>query len=143
MTAKGDAMPSVPFAFQRLDHIQLTIPAGCEEQARQFYTGVLGLQEIEKPKALKPNGGVWFAVADIQLHIGVEQGQPPSKRHPAFEIDNLAAARTHLLARGVRVQEDTPIPGVQRFSCFDPFGNRIELMEIIGDKCQPTQGKAL
>jgi hypothetical protein len=33
------------------------------------------LEEIEKPEALKPHGGLWFKVAGIQLHIRVEAEQ--------------------------------------------------------------------
>lgn len=117
------------FTLIRLDHIQLTAPVGTEVAIRQFYGGVLGLREIEKPEALKPNGGVWFEAAGIQIHIGVEEGQSPSKRHPAFEVDDLAAARAHLLAHGIPIKDDTRIPGVERFSLTDPFGNRIELLE--------------
>lgn len=117
------------FTVTRLDHIQLTAPIGAEETARHFYVGILGFREIEKPEALQPNGGLWLEVADIQLHIGVEDNQSPSKRHPAFEVENLAVAREHLLANKVRIKEDTPIPGINRFSFFDPFGNRIELLE--------------
>lgn len=116
-------------SIKRLDHLQITIPYDGEDDARRFYSGILGLREIEKPDALKPNGGMWFEVAGIQLHIGVEQAQPPSKRHPAFEVDDLAALRRHLQQHGVRLKDDTPIPGVQRFSCLDPFGNRIEFLE--------------
>lgn len=132
MTTKQRELPyPMPFVIQRLDHIQITVPVGGEDKAREFYSSVLGMKEIEKPESLKPNGGVWFSVAGIQVHIGVEQAQTPSKRHPAFEVDSIANARQHLLNHGVRVQDDTPIPGVQRFSCFDPFGNRIELLEKI------------
>ncbi len=117
------------FRITRLDHIQITIPADGESQARNFYGSVLGLSEIEKPEALRPNGGMWFQAADIQIHIGVEGPQTPSKRHPAFAVDDLAALRQHLENCGVHIKEDTVIPGVHRFSCFDPFGNRIEFLE--------------
>lgn len=115
--------------FKRLDHVQICIPFGEEEKAREFYTRVLGLEEIEKPDALKPNGGLWFKVADIQLHIGVEEIQGKSKRHPAFEVEGLEQIREHLSENQVRIKEETPLPGLKRFSFFDPFGNRIELME--------------
>ena len=115
--------------FKRLDHVQLCIPFGAEEQARGFYSAVLGLEEIEKPDALKPNGGLWFQIADIQLHIGVEDVQGKSKRHPAFEVEGLDEIRQHLLANSVRVKEETAVPGMSRLSFFDPFDNRIELME--------------
>ena len=58
--------------IKRLDHVQICIPIGEEARAREFYTQVLGLEEVEKPEALKANGGLWFKIADIHLHIGVE-----------------------------------------------------------------------
>lgn len=119
------------FRIKRLDHVQICIPFDAEERAREFYTGVLGLEEIEKPDALKPNGGLWFQIADIQLHVGVEEVQGKSKRHPAFEVEGLEALRQHLLEKSVRIKEETAVPGVNRFSFFDPFDNRIELMERV------------
>jgi catechol 2,3-dioxygenase-like lactoylglutathione lyase family enzyme len=115
--------------IKRLDHVQICIPFGEEERAREFYTRVLGLEEIEKPDALKPNGGLWFKVANIQLHIGVEEMQGKSKRHPAFEVEGLEQIREHLQENQVKIKEETEVPGLNRFSFFDPFGNRIELME--------------
>ena len=117
--------------INRLNHIQLCIPVGAERQAREFYAGVLRLEEIEKPDALKPNGGLWFQVADIQLHIGVEEADNKSKRHPAFEVEDLEAARKHLVENGVKIKEEIAIPAVNRFSFLDPFGNRIEFLEVV------------
>ena len=117
--------------FKRLSHVQICIPAGKEEQARGFYSGLLGLEEIEKPEALKRNGGFWYQIADIQLHIGVEEIQNRSKRHPAFEVENIEQIKEYLIANGVEIREEIPVPGLNRFSFFDPFGNRIELMEEI------------
>ena len=117
--------------IKRLNHIQICIPVGMEERARGFYAGVLGLTEIEKPDALKPNGGLWFQMADVQLHIGVEDADNNSKRHPAFEVENLADARRHLESNGVKIKEEIEVPGVHRFSFLDPFGNRVELLEIV------------
>jgi catechol 2,3-dioxygenase-like lactoylglutathione lyase family enzyme len=117
--------------FKRLNHVQLCVPFGEEKSAREFYTRVLGLLEIEKPDVLKPNGGLWLKIADIQLHIGVEEVQGKSKRHPAFEVEGLGLIREHLQKHQVRIKEEPPLPGVNRFSFFDPFGNRIELMEKV------------
>jgi catechol 2,3-dioxygenase-like lactoylglutathione lyase family enzyme len=36
--------------FKRLNHIQICIPVGKEMEARRFYTDILGLEEIPKPK---------------------------------------------------------------------------------------------
>lgn len=35
-----------------IDHIQVAIPYGSEQQARAFYAGILGLDVIQKPATL-------------------------------------------------------------------------------------------
>jgi len=115
--------------FKRLHHIQLCIPIGAEAQAREFYCGVLGLREIEKPENMRNKGGFWLQIADIELHIGAEPHENKSKRHPAFEVEGLAEIRAVLDQQGIRIQENKPLPHFNRFSFFDPFNNRIELLE--------------
>jgi catechol 2,3-dioxygenase-like lactoylglutathione lyase family enzyme len=115
--------------FKRLDHVQVCIPRGAEPQAREFYGRLLGLEEIEKPEAIRKNGGMWYSVAGAQLHVGVEDSVAPSKRHPAFEVENVEGVRAFLERNGVRTKDETAIPGMSRFSFLDPFGNRIELLE--------------
>src|SRR5215475_11879141 len=117
--------------FKRLDHVQICIPTGKAEEARNFYSNIIGLTEIPKPQALLPNGGLWYQVADIQLHIGTENTTGKSKRHPAFEISNLDEVRSYLVDKGVRIKDEIQIPGQKRFSFFDPFDNRVELLEKI------------
>lgn len=124
-------MTAMRIQFKRLDHVQLCIPFGEEERAREFYTRMLGLEEIEKPDVLKPRGGMWFKIANIQLHIGVEEMHGKSKRHPAFEVEGLEQVREHLIENNVELREEPAVPGINRFSFFDPFGNRIELMEKV------------
>ena len=119
--------------FKRINHVQVCIPRGAESQAREFYGGLLGLEEIEKPEAIRANGGMWYVVADVQLHVGVEDTVAPSKRHPAFEVERVEEVRTFLEQNGVRTRDEPRLPGVKRFSLFDPFGNRIELMERTTD----------
>lgn len=116
--------------IKRLDHVQICIPFGKEDNARSFYTELLGLTEIEKPESLKANGGLWYKIGDIELHIGAEEmANYKSKRHPAFEIENLLETRTYLENHDVSTQDEKPIINVNRFSFFDPFGNRIEFLE--------------
>ncbi|MCA1029875.1 glyoxalase [Bacillus timonensis] len=116
--------------IKRLDHVQICIPIGQEANAREFYSGILGLTEMEKPESLKANGGMWYRVGDIELHIGVEQmDDVKSKRHPAFVVSSLREVRVFLESKGVTIQDEKPIPNVNRFSFFDPFGNRIEFLE--------------
>ena len=120
--------------FRRIDHVQVCIPPGEEQGARDFYGRVLGLEEIEKPEVLKKNGGLWYALADAQLHVGVEPVVAPSKRHPAFEVGRARDVRSYLERHGVRTKDEADIPGVAyRFSFLDPFGNRIELLEKTKD----------
>lgn len=57
------------FSFLKIDHIQLAAPKNSEHLARQFYSGILGLKEIEKPELLRKRGGVWFSIGTYQIHI--------------------------------------------------------------------------
>lgn len=117
--------------FNRLNHIQICIPQGEEEKGRKFYCEILGLKEIEKPELLRDNGGFWLVMNDIQIHIGTEELQGKSKRHPAFEVENLQTLYNYLLKQKVKLKEDQAIPGFKRFSLYDYWDNRIELMERI------------
>jgi hypothetical protein len=115
---------------KRLDHLQICIPFGQEQCAKEFYLNLLGGVEIEKPKPLKENGGFWFQFGNVQVHIGVERMEATkSKRHPAFEIDELTKVKTYLEKNGVMTKEETQIRGMTRFSFFDPFQNRIEFLQ--------------
>lgn len=120
------------FSFSHIDHVQLSAPKGCEEMARRFFGELLGMPEIEKPAELKKRGGVWFQVGSQQLHIGVEEHFTPAKKaHPAFWIKNIEELREHLLEHGVAVRDDNAIDGVKRFFIDDPWGNRVEFMEVL------------
>lgn len=121
--------------FKKLDHVQICIPVGKESAARAFYTGILGMVEIPKPEQLLSNGGLWYRVAGIQLHIGVETNTGKSKRHPAFEVNHLNDIRSFLEHSGVVVNDEIQIDGLTRFSFKDPFDNRIELLEYNEDRC--------
>ena len=113
-----------------LDHIQLAMPQGKEEDARTFYGEVLGLQELEKPDLLKSKGGVWFSLGTHQLHLGVETPFSPAKKaHPAFRVEELASLAKRLEQAGCSLRWDDSIPDVQRFHTHDVFGNRLEFLK--------------
>jgi catechol 2,3-dioxygenase-like lactoylglutathione lyase family enzyme len=116
-------------AFKRVDHIHICVPAERLNEARLFYTGIMGMCEIHRPIELGDDG-IWFTAANIELHIGVEEPLPATIRHTAFEVTNLEAARQHLINNGVTIQEQRALPGRSRFSFTDPFGNRMELLEM-------------
>jgi catechol 2,3-dioxygenase-like lactoylglutathione lyase family enzyme len=117
-----------------LDHVQLSMPAGGEEAARDFYGGLLGLLEVPKPPALAVRGGCWFTGpaggAGVAIHLGVEADFRPARRaHPALVVDDLAGLRAALEGAGVTIVDDDAGVGVRRFHAFDPFGNRLELVD--------------
>ena len=113
----------------RLDHVQLAMPAGGEDDARAFYGDLLGLAEVPKPPALAARGGCWFEDGDLKVHLGVEADfRPARKAHPAFVVDDLPALSGSLRAAGRVVTEGETHDGVTRAYVDDPFGNRIELI---------------
>jgi catechol 2,3-dioxygenase-like lactoylglutathione lyase family enzyme len=115
---------------ERLDHVQLAMPAGGEHAARAFYADLLGIPEVQKPKELAKRGGCWFERGVLKLHLGVEQDfRPAKKAHPALIVSDLHALIKRLTEGGYRVVEDEPLSGYERRFVHDPFGNRIELME--------------
>lgn len=118
-----------------LHHLQLAMPLDAEDRARAFYGGVLGLAEIPKPPNLARRGGVWFQLGTQELHLGVEDDfRPAKKAHPAFLVDDLPAMIARCRQAGLPVTEDEPLPGFERVFVADPFGNRIELLEAIGEE---------
>jgi catechol 2,3-dioxygenase-like lactoylglutathione lyase family enzyme len=117
-----------------IDHVQLAAPPGCEDEARRFFAGVLGLTEIEKPSSLAARGGAWFRAGEQQIHVGAEEGFiPASKAHPALLVESarLEDVAGRLARAGVPVTWDDELAPLRRFYTADPWGNRIEL--IAGD----------
>jgi catechol 2,3-dioxygenase-like lactoylglutathione lyase family enzyme len=123
---------------QRLDHILLAMPAGRESDARAFYQGLLGIPEITKPADLAARGGCWFEAGDdLKVHLGVEKDfLPARKAHPAFIVDDLHTLAQQLAVAGYKLTEDRPLDGYNRLFVHDPFGNRIELMELTSTSLQ-------
>ena len=117
-----------------IDHIQIAMPPGEEAKARAFYVNVLGFTEIPKPPELAKRGGAWFESGTTQLHLGVEPDfRPARKAHPAFVVDDLDTLLAKIQAEGFEVDASQPaLDGYKRVLIFDPFGNRIELMEKLG-----------
>lgn len=114
-----------------IDHVQLAMPAGEEETARAFYINLLDFTEIPKPPELAKRGGAWLQSGDVQLHLGVESDfHPARKAHPAFIVDEISVIREKIQQAGYEWDESQPpLDGYKRAHIYDPFGNRIELME--------------
>jgi catechol 2,3-dioxygenase-like lactoylglutathione lyase family enzyme len=107
------------------------MPKGREDDARGFYCKTLGFDEVKKPKELRGRGGVWFQSQNVHLHLGVENPFSPAKKaHPGFKVSSLDHAIAHLKASGVEFRTDIDLPNIKRIYVNDPFGNRIELLEV-------------
>lgn len=117
-------------SFMGLHHVQLAIPPGVEERCREFWVGILGFQELEKPPTLAARGGCWFRGGGVEVHLGVERDfRPAAKAHPGILIADLDALAAHLTGDGVVVEWDDNVPRMRRFYASDPWGNRLEFLE--------------
>lgn len=113
-----------------IDHVQLSMPAGAEQGAAAFYSGVLGIPQVEKPAHLARRGGCWFEQGRLKIHLGVEPDfRPAKKAHPALLVEDLPALIDRLRAGGVEPRQEEPLAGYERVYVDDPFGNRLELLE--------------
>jgi catechol 2,3-dioxygenase-like lactoylglutathione lyase family enzyme len=117
--------------FSAIDHVQLAMPGGGEEQARAFYGEMLGMTEVAKPAELAKRGGCWFTSGAVQIHLGVEADfRPAKKAHPALRCVDYDGLVARIRDAGLEITDDDSIPGVRRCHILDPFGNRIELIAI-------------
>ena len=67
----------------RLDHAALIISS--VDEARAFYVGVLGLEEIARPPTFT-FPGLWVRAGDRQLHlIGEASAGRARETHPGYE----------------------------------------------------------
>jgi catechol 2,3-dioxygenase-like lactoylglutathione lyase family enzyme len=121
---------SSPVGVEAIDHVQLAMPAGREDDARAFYSALLGIPEHPKPPHLAARGGCWFESETLKLHLGVEADfRPAKKAHPALLVRDLPALVQTLRDAGVELIDDEPLEGYDRVYAYDPFGNRLELLE--------------
>jgi diguanylate cyclase (GGDEF)-like protein/PAS domain S-box-containing protein len=128
-----------------IDHVQLAMPAGepAERAAEHFYCEVLGLARVPKPAELAARGGCWFEGPSLRLHLGVEADfRPAVKAHPALLVDDLDVVCQRLVAVGGTVRPADGPPGPARVYTDDPFGNRIELVQIDGPSFETFQTMA-
>ena len=124
-------------AVQRLHHASVPVPPHGAAEARRFYGGALGLEEVPIPSSLAGVALVWFRTAEgsHEVHCFPEERLGPNspQQHLCLQVDDLAAYRRRLADHGVAIEETTPIPNRPRCFVRDPFGNLIEFTEILGD----------
>jgi catechol 2,3-dioxygenase-like lactoylglutathione lyase family enzyme len=102
------------------------VPSTDAERSRRFYVETLGLRPDEKGEY-----EVWAGETCFGIWEPARQGMPfvPQKNaHPALHVDDVAAARAQLEAKGVEFNGETFDTGVCHMAFFtDPDGNDLML----------------
>lgn len=127
-------------AIVQLHHASIPMPPGGNDRARDFYGTLLGLQEKPVPDSLDAGKIVWFELGSggDELHLFTEEGGGTSAgQHLCIQVEDIAAWRERLASRGVTIEETTKITNRPRFVMRDPFGNLLELTQVIGDYTAP------
>ena len=116
--------PRPAAAVGGVHHVSLNVADN--EAAVRFYEDVLGFRRLERPDFGFP--GAWLDTGNGQVHLlEVPDHRAPAGQHVAFQVDDIEAARSAVLAHGVEVSEASPVgTGLQAF-LHDPSGNLIEL----------------
>ena len=117
--------------FIRADHINICVPPERLEEAKEFYRNIIGLPLDTRPDHLFSSKGYWFKAGDISLHISIEPFIGRTVRHTAFQVSDIAEARAVIEQYNLEIIEEPCIPDRSRFAFIDPFGNRMELLQII------------
>jgi len=121
----------------RYHHVTHNIARENVGAARHFYGDILGLKEIPATEDPTGNRLIWFAVGELQLHLVIrDKPEPASSRHIAVVVDDLEQLVDHLRRCAVRIEEREMgrywfrrSDGSRTAFCYDPDGNRIELVE--------------
>jgi len=105
------------------------------ERSRVFYSGLLGLGEIDRPDFGLP--GIWYQAGSVQLHLiqtppGVDVGSrapslTPLAQHIAFEIADYDTVHAVLEAAGLEMMATGADVG--QIFVRDPDGNTIEFIK--------------
>ena len=116
------------------DHIRLksinhiTYNVKDKDKALRWYVDVLGIKQI--PKMVDGDHLYWLQLpSGAMVHI-IENPEAPSapSHHTAFEVDDIEAARSALVAKGIETTDiQTRNDGQRAFYLNDPDGNRIEI----------------
>lgn len=114
-----------------IDHVNVVVPKDLEQAAKNFYGSVLGLREIPKPLELRANGGAWYQLGAVQLHLSVKADDIKVKKgHVCYTVSDVAFAEERLSAAEVEIiPDDQPVAGEPRFYVRDPGGNLIEIAQ--------------
>jgi catechol 2,3-dioxygenase-like lactoylglutathione lyase family enzyme len=122
--------------FKQISHVSITVTDVAK--AREFYTGLLGLQEIPRPAFDFP--GIWYSLGgDLQLHIilndqlvrpAVER-ETIQARYPHFALwtDDADETARKIGELGLPCRDVVSGPtGLRQVFVKDPDGNMVEFL---------------
>ena len=112
-----------------LEHVSVTCPEDLENEVTTWYRDLLGLNEMEKPAGTRSKGA-WFQIGDQQIHVTIDEHNPPKVSHFGLVIDDFAEAVERLRSAGCHIEQASAIPGRRRCYTRDPAGNRIEIISL-------------
>lgn len=114
--------------FLGIDHVMVTV--GDLDVAREFYEGVLGLEEMDCP--VKDGQRVWYKIGHQQLHVNLQE-----KYHKAgfghfaiaIEADKYHEYANKLSSSGYKLSAESQkySDGVYRIFLDDPYSNTVEI----------------
>lgn len=121
-------------ALEGLDHFTIRVPADELPLIRNFYVGLLGLEEGARPNFDFPGHWLYLDGRPVVHVAGRVEGAVPEGGetgrldHIAFRATGLAAMRDHLQANDIAFREQ-PVPGQGLYQLFliDPVGIQIEI----------------
>ena len=104
----------------------ISIPSQDPERSRVFYVDTLGLRPDENARFEFWVGETCFGIWEPERIFG--EFAPQRNAHLALHVDDVAAARAELEAKGVEFNGDTFDTGVCHMALFtDPDGNDLML----------------
>lgn len=113
-----------------LDHVQLSMPAGWEDLAREFYVDVLGLSEQPTLDRQSKRDGIWFTSGTLELHLRIDRDfRAADEAPPGLLVDGVEELATKCAAAGYAIYTGESIKGYKHAIVSDPFGNQIRLLE--------------
>jgi len=112
--------------FESIDHVMVTV--GDLDVARNFYEGVLGLEEMDCP--VKDGRRVWYRIGAQELHVNLQkENHKAGFCHFAIAI---SANRYHEYANKISrsgyklsCESQQFADGAYRFFLDDPFSNTV------------------
>jgi catechol 2,3-dioxygenase-like lactoylglutathione lyase family enzyme len=127
--------------LETLHHVAISVSNLA--RAKEFYGGVLGLEEIPRPGF--PFDGAWYRVGSREVHLIVSRdptfrtgkGVTLEDGHFALRAKSFPAALAHLESKGCRADGDEPgrsmrvntasVTGYPQIHILDPDRNVIEI----------------